>query len=91
MTLQPRPRVHSSTFKTTRFAHPTGTPAKADGPGYHDERNRMKHWTTEQLKAYSITSGGRVDDPHPLLKAKHYRLLLLGTARRLASNKYNRH
>ena len=49
----------------------------------------MKHWTTEQLKAYIITSGGRLewDENTPGLKPKHYRLLLLENARRLAATK----
>ena len=47
----------------------------------------MKYWPTILLKAYIIIKGGRVDDPYPGLMPRHYRLLLLGAARRLAASK----
>lgn len=48
----------------------------------------MEAWTISQLKCYIIVHGGRVDDPHPMLKRRHYRLLLLASAERISKHLY---
>ena len=44
----------------------------------------MKDETLEQLCIFIVDNGGRVPERHPMLKERHYRLLVLNAAKRIA-------